>query len=189
MFRQPILMLDGNDAAGGNTPPPATDPQVPTDWDSYVAALPEDQRGVVERLYTEKNQALLNTVKDTRKERDTLARELRDAAKKMEDGSDAQIKLNDTATALDEANKRADFYEEAPAHLCNNPKVAFTLAKANDLFTRTGTPDWKAIEQAAPQLFGVTTKPKGKGQAGAGTTEQPAETINDFIRKRAGIAS
>lgn len=185
MFKRYMLMLDGNDGNGGD---PVDPPTTPATWDDYVAKLPEDQRTLLTGLYEAKNADLLKTVKATRGERDTLATQLRDAAKKMEKGSEAQTQLNEQATKLDEANRRADFYEEAPAQECRNPKAAFALAKASNLFKANGSPDWKAIKEEAPELFGVVVKPKGKGGAGAGTEKQQRTvSVNDFIRAKAGV--
>lgn len=159
----------------------------PNTWDEYLAALPEDQRATVSKLYAAQNQALLNTVKATREERDTMASELRDAAKKAEKGSKAEADLLAQANKLDEANKRADFFSEAASKQCKNPKAAWALAKSDDLFTRSGLPDWEAIQSSAPELFGPVTKPKSKAGAGAGTDVAPqGQTINQFIRSAAG---
>lgn len=181
MFAKRFLMLDESGAGGsGDATPPAT-------WDEYVASLPEDQQTVVKGLYTAQNQALLNTVKATREERDTMASQLRDAAKQAEKGSKAETDLLEQANKLDEANKRADFFSEASSKQCKNPKAAWALAKSDNLFTRAGLPDWTAIQTSAPELFGVSVKPKGKAGAGAGTDKNPAGTsINDFIRGAAG---
>lgn len=181
MHKRYLMVMD--EAATGGA-----QPTTPATWEDYIASLPEDQRTTVNGLYEAKNTALLNTVKATRTERDTFASELRDAAKKLEKGSEAQTQLLEQASALDEANRRADFYEAAPAQECRNPKVAFALAKASNLFLKTGLPDWKAIKEEAPELFGVVTKPKGKGAAGAGTeAKQEGTSINQFIRAKAGI--
>ena len=164
--------------------------QGPADWDAYVASLPEDQQALVTKLYSDKNQGLLNTVKATRDERDTFASQLRDAAKKLEKGSDAEQQLTQQADQLDAANKRADFYESAQSHDCKNPKAAFAIAMAGNHFTKAGLPDWKAIQADAPELFGIAApKPKGKAHAGDSTEREAPSggTINDFIRARAGV--
>lgn len=186
----PFLLLDGNDGNGGG-PSGAGKGDGPKTWEEYVASLPEDQKSVVTSLYEAQNSALLKTVKATRQERDTFADQLRDAAKKLEKGSEAQTQLLEHVAALEEANRRADFYEAAPFQECKNPKAAYAIAKASNLFVKaTGLPDWKAIKEEAPELFGPVTKPKGKGAAGAGTDDKPrGTTINQFIRAKAGLMS
>lgn len=184
MFKKYLMMLDDAAAGGGSG---EGDDKSPKTWDEYLASLPEDQRATVQGLYTAQNQALLNTVKATREERDTMASDLREAAKKAEKGSKAETDLLEQANKLDEANKRADFFAEATSKQCKNPKAAWALAKSDNLFTRSGLPDWAALQTSAPELFGPVVKPKGKGGAGAGTDEKPAGTsINDFIRGAAG---
>lgn len=176
MFRKQIFMFDEG-AAGG----------APATWEEYVASLPDDQRTAVQALYTAQNQSLLNTVKATRDERDQMATELRDAAKKAEKGSNAEAELLEKANKLDEANKRADFFADAPAKQCKNPKAAWALAKQDNLFTKSGLPDWETLQSTAPELFGPITKPKGKAGAGVGTDKAPeGQTINQFIRGAAG---
>jgi len=188
-FKRFAMMLDGNDGNGGGDPKPTGESNPPATWDEYVAKLPEEQRKEITALYEAKNATLLSAVKVTRDERDAFATQLRDAAKKLEKGSDAQTQLLEQAAALDEANRRADFYEAAPAQECRNPKAAFAIAKAGGLFLKTtGLPDWKAIKEEAPELFGVVTKPKGKGAAGSGTGDEvKGTTVNQFIRNKAGI--
>ena len=165
----------------------------PTTWDEYVASLPEDQQEVVAKLYADKNQALLNTVKATRDERDEFAGKLREAARKEKKGSDAEKLYTEQADQLEQANKRADFYEDAPNHECKNPKAAYKIAVADSLFTKKGLPDWDAIKETAPELFGAAVeperRPRGKGGAGEGTDRKPAApiSINDMIRQQAGV--
>ena len=167
----------------------------PTTWDEYVAGLPEDQKEIVTGLYNEKNKGLLNTVKATREERDTFATQLRDAAKKAEKGSDVEKMYTEQADQLDKANKRADFYEDAPNHECKNPKAAFKIATTDNLFTKKGLPDWEAIKEEAPELFGVAVtpprKPVGRGGAGEGTDKRPAAAkgMNDLIREATGAVT
>ena len=164
---------------------------VPANWDEYVATLPEEQKTVVEKLYNEKNQTLLNAVKATRQERDTFAAQLREAAKKAEKGSELEGLFTKQADQLDEANRRADFYEAASSKDCKNPKSAYAIAKVGDMFTKDGLPDWKAIQEEVPELFGKAEKseklPKGKGNAGSGTGERPAAptSFSDMIRRQA----
>lgn len=181
-----MVMQSDDKGSSGTGDPPAT----PSNWEEYIGSLPEKQRTVVQKFYDDKNADLLSTVKNTRKERDTFSTQLRDAAKKLEKGSESEQRLTEQANQLDEANRRADFYEEAPGQQCNNPKAAFLIAKAGDHFTKSGLPDWKAIKDAAPQLFGETVvkKPKGKGGAGAGTEDGATPpSVNDWIRKQAGV--
>lgn len=184
------LVRHGKDDAATNDPTTG-EGQLPATWDDYVAALPPEQQQHVQTLYETHNQTLLNSVKAVRDERDTLAKDLREAAKKAGKGSEAEAKLLEQASALDEQTRRADFFEDAPSQECKNAKAAFAIAKAQNLFDpKTGLPQWKAIRETAPELFGVVAKAKGKAGAGAGTSSAPTgRTVNDFIRQAAGAKS
>jgi hypothetical protein len=168
---------------GGQQGAPAT----VESFDAWYSSQNDDIKKLANPL-KEHFERMQNTVKETRKERDTLSRQFRDAAKKLEAGSDAQKKLEELATNFDEANRRADFYEEAPSHECRNPKAAYAIAVAHELFTKNGAPDWKAIQVEVPEFFGAKTTTTRK-TAGAGTGKQPSSTasINDWIRQQAGI--
>jgi len=126
------------------------------------------------------------TISEVRKERDGFSKQLKDLSKQLEGNKEAQAKVDELSKSLDGANKKADFFAEAIQNECKNPKAAFALALASDLFTRDGAPDWKAIKAEAPELFGQ--KATKKSSAGSGTrTEQPRTGgINEWIREQAG---
>lgn len=154
----------------------------PQSWDAWLEAQPED----VKSLYEQHTSGLKNTVSATRKERDELAKQVKDLAKNAEKGSDLEKSLTDISAKLEAAERRAAFYEDAgkPGIDCRNPKAAYALAQADGLFDRHGAPDWAAIKAAAPELFGKPTPP---GNAGAGTGAPPVtQDMNAFIRRMAG---
>ncbi len=161
----------------------------PENFDAWLAAQPDEVKNKVKSLYDASIVDLKNTVKATRTERDDFSKQLRDASKKLEAGSDQQKQLLELANSNDEANRRADFYEQAPQYECKNPKAAYAIAKSQDLFTKSGAPDWKSISAEAPELFGKVIKTI-KGSAGSGTGKQVTNTgsMNDWIRKEAGVA-
>lgn len=178
------------DDKGGDPPDNQTDPgAIPETFDSWLAKQSEETRKVVQPLYQERLTALENTVKATRKERDDFSRELRTTAGKLAADSDEKKLLLEKADNYDEANRRADFYEQAPANECRNAKAAYAIAKSQDLFTKSGLPDWKQIKMEAPELFGQPTNLKPRKTAGSGTDAAPtnAGSMNDWMRKRAGI--
>lgn len=160
---------------GKTTTPPAS-------FEEYLKGQPKE----VQDLYETHVTGLKHTVDATRKERDEFSRQLRDAAKSVEKGSKLEGQLTDLATKLEEANARANFYEVAPSMECKNPKVAFAVMTSLQLTTRSGEPDWKAIKEAAPELFG---KVSTNASAGSGTLQQEIKTdphagMNDFIRRK-----
>jgi hypothetical protein len=165
------------------TPNPDTSQQQttePENFTDFIKAQPEK----IQLLFESHEKGLKNTVEATRKERDDLSKQLRDAAKNVEKGSKLEAQLQELAGKLDNANARATFYEMAPLMECRNPKAAFAIMAELDLKTRSGEPDWKSIKEAAPELFG---KAGATANAGAGTQQQtlksdPHTVINDFIR-------
>jgi len=154
----------------------------PESWDAWLQAQPD----TVKSLYQTHTAGLQNTVKATRQERDDLARQIKDLLPKAEKGSELEKSLTEFSQKLDAAEKRAQFVEEAvkPEIGCRNPKAAYVLAAAENLFTRSGAPDWNAIKAAAPELFGTPSTP---GNAGNGTDKPaPKAGMNEYIRHMAG---
>lgn len=154
----------------------------PVTWNKWLEGQAEDVR----KLYGEHISGLTNTVAATRKERDAFAKELRDATGKLEKGSEAEKRLSELAEKLELTEKRATFLEEAvkPEIGCRNPKAAYALAVAEDLFSRNGAPDWRAIREVAPELFGKSSS--STANAGNGTDEKmrPGASMDDIIRAR-----
>lgn len=151
-------------------------------WEEWINKQPDDIKGLYQGHVT----GLQNTVKATRDERDALKQQIKDLLPKAEKGSELEKSLTDFSTKLEVAERRATFVEEAikPEIGCRNPKAAYALASADNLFDRRGNPDWTAIKAAAPELFGA---PSVNGNAGAGTDKQPPKGgMNEFIRRAAG---
>lgn len=167
------------------TPPATEQPKPPSATPATWEAFLEGQPAEVKALYTSHSESLLNTVKAVRDERDSFKKQLKDLAKNAEAGSEAQKQLEAMSAQLEITERRASFLEEAvkPEIECRNPGAAWVIAKAQDLFTKNGQPDWKAIKSAAPELFG---KVIANANAGAGTGQPPAKqnSMNDFIRSR-----
>jgi len=161
------------------TPPPAD--ATPATWEAFL----EKQPAEVKALYTSHSEGLLNTVKATRDERDSFKKDLAKLAKNAEAGSEAQKQLEAMTAQLEITERRASFLEDAvkPEIECRNPGAAWVIAKAQDLFTKNGQPDWKQIKASAPELFG---KVIANANAGNGTGTPPAKpnTMNDFIRNK-----
>jgi hypothetical protein len=142
----------------------------------------EKQADDVKALYTAHIEGLRNTVKATRDERDAMRAQLKDLQAKAEKGSELEQTLAKMTAQLEASDKRANFVEEAvkPEIGCRNPKAAYALALADNLFDRQGRPDWTAIKAAAPELFGTQRAP---GQAGNGTGgDPPPVDMNAWIR-------
>src|SRR5690606_31036730 len=153
------------------------------DFEAWLGEQPEHVKTAIEA----RSASLHNALKSEREQRKDLTRQLRDAAAKAEEGSALRQQLEEISSKHEAAERKAAFYEEAgrPEIGCSNPKAAYLVAMAEDLFTRSGAPDWKAIKEAAPELFARKTPP---GNAGNGVGSPPARTndINSLIRRAAG---
>lgn len=155
----------------------------PQTFEQFLEAQPE----AVKALYNSHSEALLNTVKATRDERDQFKKQIKELAKGQAEGSEAKRQLEAMEAQLEKTERRALFLEDAmkPEIQCRNPRAAWLLAEAEGLFDKKGLPDWAAIKQEAPELFG---QPVAKANAGEGTQKAPTphRDMNAFIRKSAG---
>jgi hypothetical protein len=195
MLREWLLQRFAPDAGNdGGTPPDGAPPAdttnqdggdggTPLTFDAWLAA----QDDAVKGLLDEHTKGLKSALQAERQQRNDLAKQLRDASKAMEEGSAARTALEEMTGKLEQAERRAQFLEDAmrPDVGCANPRAAFVLAVADDLFDARGNPDWNAIKQAAPELFPKPRPPQGNAGAGTGTPP-PTTSVNDAIRRAAG---
>lgn len=127
-------------------------------------------------------EALENTVKATRKERDDFRKELKEAGLRLEKGSDAEKTISELSDKLTRTERKANFLELAHREGCSKPGVVFSFANAENLFLEDGNPDWKKIKESVPEFFKT---PDLKTNAGSGTTRPPAASIDDAFRQAA----
>lgn len=160
-------------ADNGATPAPAT-------FDEYLATQPETVRALAD-TYANGLKSALNS---EREERKTLAKQLRDATAKAEQGSATAKALEEISGQLANTERRAAFFESALTANCINPKAAYLVASAEGLFRKDGSPDWAALQTTVPELF----RRAGQANAGAGTVTPAVAkaSMNDFIRRSAG---
>ena len=164
------------------TTPEQNASETPASWDAWIETQDENVKGLYESHIT----GLRSTVKATRDERDALAKQIKELAKNAEKGSELEKSLAEFTGKLEQAERRATFAEDAirPEIGCSNPKAAWALAVADNLFDRKGAADWSTIKAAAPELF---RKPSVAGNAGSGTATPPTKTdMNAYIRRAAG---
>jgi hypothetical protein len=181
-------MLNGNQASDGTQQTPAAQEdgqqaQAPANFEEWLKSQPD----AVQHLYNEHTTGLRNTVQATRRERDDLAKQVKEALTKAEKGSELEKSLSELSTKLELAERRASFAEEAarPEIGCVNSRLAWLVAVDSDLFTRNGQPDWAAIRAAAPELF---AKRPASANGGDGTAAAPTSgpSMNAFIRAASG---
>lgn len=165
---------DQPQTAANSTPPP---------FDEWLAAQDETTKALVAQRFT----ALENTVRATRTEREELARQLREATKKLQEGSEARNALEALSARLQVAETRATFYEEAakPEIGCTNARLAFLGAQEIGGIDDKGRVNWDAVRAAFPELFRPRVPP-GNAGAGTGATPPGKMDMNTYIRRMAG---
>ena len=179
------VMPTADAGAAGETPSETRKdgaPEILT-FESWLGSQDETVKGLIDAHI----KGLKSALESERAQRSDLARQLRDVTAKAEKGSELEKALMEVSTQLEAAERRAAFYEEAgrPEIGCLNPKAAFALAQAEDLFDKRGRVDWEALKASAPELF----RPRvPQGNAGLGTSGPPPahKSMNDFIRRAAG---
>jgi DNA repair exonuclease SbcCD ATPase subunit len=155
-------------------------------FDEYLATVEEP----IKALYEEHTSGLKTALEKEREERKELNSKVKQLHEKAEKGSELEKQLSETLERLEQAErnyeatqKRIKFAEQAsmPEIGCTNPKEAYALAITENLFDKNGEPEWKAIQETAPQLFRKTTTDAGK------TGSRTGNDINALIRQKAGL--
>lgn len=172
----------GNDGEGSGN----EGTQTALTFEAWQAALPEDQKALIEG-HTRGLKSALDSERGTRKD---LEKQLRDLAKKAESGSEAQTQLTQLADNLQSADRKADFYEAAHAAGVKNLKLAHTVAVSDELFDKHGRVNFDEMKKSYPELFGAVAAPRGDAGSGTQTSGQGGKAdMNSAIRKAAGRPS
>jgi hypothetical protein len=161
------------------------DKQAPASWDDFLKAQPEDVRKLYD-THTSGLRSALQSEREARKQETAqLAKELREAATRVQ--GEHQKQLQETAARLEITERRAEFYEESvrPEIGCGNPKLAWLAAQEIGAVDQKGRTNWEALKSSFPELFKVRVSP-GNAGAGTGTALPQQNTMNDLIRRAAG---
>lgn len=157
-------------------------------FDAFLATQPD----TVKALYQAHTQGLQNALKSERTQRSTLEKQLREAAKKQPADSAEQANLTKMADDLAEANRRADFFQEAakPEVGLTDPHLAWLAINANaeDYVNKRGDVNFVLLKERHPGLFKqVVAAARGNAGNGVGTGAGAGKTnMNTMIRKAAG---
>lgn len=156
----------------------------PLDFDGWLGAQDETVKGLIDTHL----KGLKSALDAERTQRRDYEKQLRDAAAKLEKGSDAQKQLEEMAKRSEEDGKRADFFAAAHRAGVTNLQLAWVAAKQDQIFDRKGDVDLEALKEAYPELFTAPATTKTPtGNAGAGTGNVPAKNdMNALIRRAAG---
>lgn len=176
----------GQQAQGQAAPEQQQQAQAQPTFEEWLAKQDEPTKGLI----TERFKSLEATVRATRTERDDLAKQVREAAKGLEEGSAARKALEEVSGKLEETERRTSFYEEAlkPEISCTQPRLAYMAAMADGLIDGRGRINWETLKTNYPDLFRRTVQiPPGNAGNGAGQQNVPAQRdMNAFIRRAAG---
>lgn len=171
----------GQEQQGGETPTAETKQPVSfEDW--YKTLQPEQQEAVDTHI-----DGLKSALKSERDERKTVERQLRDLARKAEEGSELRTQLDRLATEQATANAKATFYEQAHGANVKNLRLAWlAAADAGLIDARSGECDFGKLKDVAPELFATRLAPTANAGNGAGQTGVREPSMNDFLRQAAG---
>ena len=173
----------GNQGAGVGDQGTGQGQQQPVSYDEWI----KTQSPEIKTMLEQRSSSLLNTVQATRRERDDLSRQLKEAAKGLEAGSEARKAMESMSAQLEAAEQRAVFYEEAgrPEIGCTNPRLAYIAAQQDQLIDARGRINWDGLRSAYPELF-RRAAPTTNAGAGTQNTQPATGGMNAFIRRAAG---
>ena len=155
----------------------------PLDYKTWHDSLSDEAK----ELVAESDKGLKSALDTERDARKTAEKDLRAVAKDLEDGSAAQKKVLEMADAEAEGNIKADFYEDAHKAGVTNLKLAYHVAKEDDLFDKRGNVNLDKLKEEYPELFGVGKKIKGNIGEGTGSTPTGGKAgMSEYIRAAAG---
>lgn len=114
----------------------------------------------------------------------TLSKRVKDLQASVGDNAELKKQVDDLQNALEESRRRQAFMDSAAGAGCTNARAAYRFALADgELWRRDGTPDWAAIKEAVPELFGVK---QPRGAAGNGKDNDGGaggrDPFSDWIR-------
>jgi hypothetical protein len=156
-------------------------------WDTWIGEQPEQ----VQVLIDGHTKGLKSALESERRQRSDLAKQLREAVKASEAGSEMRKTLESMTTKVEQAELRARFYEEGvkPDIGCTNPRLAMLAAQELDAIDSKGRILWETIKQHFPEMFRPPQRAP-QGNAGAGTGAPPpaaaSNNMNAYIRRAAG---
>ena len=163
-----------NDAGG-------TQDAKPLVFDDWLKGQPEE----IKTLLDGQTKGLKSALQSEREARSAAEKALRVEAGKAEKGSEAEKKLTELADQMQEADRRAEFYDDAHRAGVTNLKLAYFSAVADERFDKRGRVDFEAMKKDYPELFGSKKWPEGNAGKGTGSSPNGKPSMDDFIRHKA----
>lgn len=181
-----------NTSKPGETPGDNTLPRPGTLAASFEEWF-KSQDSATQKLIDDQVANLKNALKSERTEKGDLSKQLKDLAKKAEEGSALKAELDRLASTQEKTSRRADFLEAAVAAGVTDLKLAWKAVSADgdEFLDRKGQINFEALKAAHPGLFEKPRVPDvnaGRGLGGGNPNKSSTAAMNDFIRKAAGYA-
>jgi len=157
-------------------------------YDAWHESLDEGVRSLLDTHVS----GLKTALTSERDQRKALARQLRDATGKLEEGSEARKALDDLTSKFAAMEQRAQFYEDAgsPEIGCSSPRLAYRAATEGDYFDGRGNVNWTQLKESYPELFVRPRLAPANAGAGAGAGASTGGTsesgMNAFLRAASG---
>ncbi len=151
--------------------------QTPPDFDTWLKAQPDDVKALVENGM----KGLKSALTSERQQRQDIERQLREAAAKLDKGSEMQKNLESLAGKMQVMEQQADFYDQAHKLGVNDLKLAFIVAREESLIDAKGRINFDELKKAHPALFGAAPGP-GRVDGGAGK-QPPAGGMNALLKE------
>lgn len=153
-------------------------------YDALYDSLGEDQRALVDGHIN----GLKGALQSERDAKRDMAKQLRDASKQVEEGSAAQKQLQELATQVEQAERKAAFYEDAagPSVNCSNTRLAWIAAQEIGAIDSRGRVNWDALRSDFPELFARTIPAGNAGTGTGGAQPASARDMNKYIRAASG---
>lgn len=151
-------------------------------FDTWYAALSTD----VKDLLDDHTTGLKSALDDERRQRKSLANQMKELSKTAEAGSDLQKQLQTLTGQMSEADTKATFYEDAHLAGAKNLRLAWVAAKEYDLIGRNGAVDLAQLKTLVPELFTNKAPPPANAGSGANQSGLSAPDMNKAIRTMAG---
>ena len=176
----------GAGAGGQATPPPGAaggdaGQGTPEPHAAWYEALPAEAKAQADAYFDVKAAGLKSALDSEREQRKTAQARLAEAIEKATGAEKAA--LQKVSTDLEAANARADFFADAIEAKIADPRAAWAIIKEYGYFDRKGAPDFAALREHHPRLFGPDThQANAHGGAGQGSGVGAPLTMDELMR-------
>lgn len=137
----------------------------PVSFEAWLAQQDEQTRALLD----EHVRGLKSALESERQRARELQRQLREAAKLAEEGTQLRAQIDEMSRRVSETETQARFYDEAHAAGVSNLRLAYLAAREAQLINKRGETDWSRLRQLYPELFSRRSSVvAGAGMSGEG---------------------